>query len=532
MAKRPQRTKQLPEELNAQQALMTAQTALNAGDYRTSAGLMIRLAQAAPHFDPAHLAIGIAFNRMGRHTEAVERLTTAAELASDPERPEAPTPQVEMGRKFNAFMVHTELARAYTRLGDLDAAQRHLDAAEPVTEESVSKNAHAARLLLARGEAAAAADTLRPHLKQGDTDVEVALAAAEVALKAPDALPPSEAADHVLATSKRVGLPAGVLLLLLHAAADACDAAGRHDEAVAAWRRAKTIPRVQFKPRLFMAEVLNIIKGWTNDSISHVVRADTEDPTPVLVVGTPGRMNDAVAKLIAAHPDAASAGSTNFLSEIARNRFNAPTQGNFVTLLRPGTVRGNDTREAGAHYTRVLQRHAGSSEHARIVDANATNLLQLGMLSVMNPHAHVVHVVADPFEAAFDAWTTHSGYAHPFVTENASLALYARADQIFRKHWETTFQQDGSRQPYHVLSVSNLRDEPEQTARALFMFLGLDWHDHLADAARDAANAPRPDPANYRKSLKGLADVIQRSTISHEAAGINPETGEMATAED
>lgn len=532
MAKRPQRTKQLPEELNAQQALVTAQTALNAGDYRTAAGLMIRLAQAAPHFDPAHLAIGIAFNRMGRFTEAIERLTTAHELASDPERPEAPTPQVEMGRRFNAFMVHSELARAYTRVGDLDAAQRHLDAAEPVTEDSVSKFAHAARLQLARGEAAAAADTLRPHLKQGDTDVEIALAAAEVAVEAPEALDPNDAAEHVLATSKRVGLPGGILILLLHAAADVCDAGGRYDDAVAAWRRAKTIPRVQFKPRLFMAEVLNIIKGWTPDSISHVVRADTEDNTPVLVVGTPGRMNDAVARLIAAHPEAANAGSTNFLSEIAHNRFNAPTQGNFVTLLRPGTVRGNDTREAGTHYTRVLQRHAGSAEHARIVDANATNLLQLGMLSVMNPHAHIVHVVADPFEAAFDAWTTHSGYTHPFVTENASLALYARADQIFRKHWETTFQQDRSRQPYHVLSISNLRDEPEQTARALFMFLGLDWHDHLADAAREAVATRRPDPANYRKNLKGLADVIQRATITEEAAGIDAETGEMVSSDE
>ena len=32
-----------------------------------------------------------------------------------------------------------------------------------------------------------------------------------------------------------------------------------------------------------MAEVLNVVKGWTPDSISKVVRADTEDPTPVLV---------------------------------------------------------------------------------------------------------------------------------------------------------------------------------------------------------------------------------------------------------
>ncbi|MFG0305032.1 MAG: sulfotransferase [Phycisphaerales bacterium JB040] len=527
MAKRPQRTKQLPEELNAQQALVTAQTALNAGDYRTAAALMIRLSQAAPHFDPAHLAIGIAFNRMGRYAEAIDRLTTAHELASDPERPEAPNPQVEMGRRFNAYMVHTELARAYTKSGDLDAAQKHLDLAQPVTEESVSKHAHAARLQLARADAKAAADTLRPLLKQGDTDVEIALAAAEVALAAPDALPPAEAADHVLATSKRVGLPAGVLILLLHAAADVCDACGRRDEAVAAWRRAKTIPRVQFKPRIFMAEVLNIVKGWTPDSIANVVRADTNDPTPVLVVGTPGRMNDAVARLIAAHPDAANAGATNFLSEIAHNRFNAPTRGNFVALLRPGTIRGNDTREAGQHYTRILQRHAGTTTHARIVDANATNLLQLGMLSVMNPHAHVVHVVADPFDAAFDAWTTHSGYAHPFVTENASLALYTRADQIFRKHWEHTFQQDRSRQPYHVLSFKNLRDQPEQTARALFMFLGLDWHDHLADAARDAADTRRPDPANYRKSLKGLAEVIDRATITPEAAGLDAQTGQI-----
>ena len=261
MAKRPKPQKQLPQELNAQQALAAAQNALNGGDYRMCAALMIQFVKAAPHFAPGHLALGIALNRLERCPEAVERLSKAGELVSSPDQPEAPTPQVEMGRRFNAFMVATELARALTHTGDLDRAGEVLGRATPVTDNSRTLEAHKARLELARGNAKAAAGAMRPLLSLGETDIEVALVAAEISLAAPEALAPADAADHLVAASKRVGLPAGILITLLHATADVCDACGRHDDAFSAWRRAAALPKVRFKQRAYMAEVVATMRG-------------------------------------------------------------------------------------------------------------------------------------------------------------------------------------------------------------------------------------------------------------------------------
>ncbi|MFT5425020.1 MAG: hypothetical protein ACI89L_002825 [Phycisphaerales bacterium] len=523
MAKRPKPKKQLPQELNAQQALAAAQNSLNGGDYRMCAALMIQFVKAAPHFAPGHLALGLAFNRLERWPEAVERLSEAEELMRSPDQPEAPTPQVEMGRKFNEFMVATELSRALIHTGDLARAGEVLAGAVPVTDNSRTLDAHKARLELARGNAAGAAEAIRPLLSEGETDIEVAMVAAEIALAAPEAMGAGEVADHLVASSKRVGLPAGILISLLHATADVCDACGRHEDAFSAWRRAAGLPKVQFKQRAYMAEVVATMRGWTTETYSRVMRAESEDATPVLVVGMPGRGLDSVARLIASHPGAATAGATGFLAETAQYRFGAPAGANFAVLRKPGTVRATETAEAGERYTKSLRRRAGAPDADRVVDQNAVNTIQLGMLALMNPKAHVVYVKDDPFDSCFEAWSSSSAYEHPFVAEPVSLALYWRGETNLANHWAEVFASDAGRQPWFELDLRRLRESPEETARALFMFLGLEWNDQVRDAAQEAAKTRRPDAKVYRPMLKTLADSIERATIASE----QPEPGEV-----
>lgn len=516
MAKRQKPKKQLPTEMNAQQALMTAQNALNGGDYRLCAALMIQFVKVAPQFAPGHLALGIAFNRLERWSEAVVQFGEADELIRDPNQPEAPTPQVEMGRRFNAFMTCCELARALTHTGDLDRAAEVLSRAEPVTDNTRTLDAHKARLDLARGDAKAAADAIRPMLALGETDIEVAMVAAEISTKAPEVLPADEIADHLVESTKRVGLPAGILIALLQATAGACDACGRHDDAFSAWRRAVSLPKAQFKQRAYMAEVVATMRGWTAETYTRVMRAETQDPTPVLVVGMPGRGLDSVANLIATHAEAANAGSTNFLSETAQHRFDAPTGTNFVALHKPGTVRATETAEAGDRYSNSLRRRADAPGVKRIVDCNAVNTIQLGMLALMNPNAQVVYVKDEPFSSCLDAWSSSNAYQHPFVVEPISLALYWRGEANLADHWGKVFASDSGRQPWHELDLRQLRESPEETARALFMFLGLDWSDELGKAAQAAASTPRPDPAQYAPRFKALAEAIAKATISSE----------------
>src|SRR5262249_21936313 len=105
----------------------------------------------------------------------------------------------------------------------------------------------------------------------------------------------------------------------------------------------------------------------------------------------------------------------------------------------------------------------------RIVDKMPENSLYLGLIAAMFPRATVIHCRRDPRDVALSCWMTHFARVR-WACDIAHIPSRIRQHRRVMDHWRRVLPV-----PIHELGYEAMVTEPENSARRLVQWCGLDW---------------------------------------------------------
>lgn len=215
------------------------------------------------------------------------------------------------------------------------------------------------------------------------------------------------------------------------------------------------------------AAIDRIRQAYTADVISGGARGHDE-PGPVFIVGLPRTGTTLVERILARHPQAASAGELPYFSGAL------------------ATAAGQRMREAGASdmvsasldidFTELGRRYLQGARQAvdmpalLVVDKMPANYMYCGLIRKALPRARIIHLVRDPMDACYAVYKTLFQQAYHFSYDLVELAEYYACYRRLMRHWHAAM-------PGGILDVryEDLVTDPETQARRVLSWCGLEW---------------------------------------------------------
>jgi tetratricopeptide (TPR) repeat protein len=455
-----------------------------------------RSIELEPTIARAHFELGLALAQSGDEDRALAALRVAVALDS-------------------------KLAEAHGQAGDILRRKNRFDDAASFYDLAFEASPGTTYGLLCRGKALVA----RGRVKEAEASLEEAIARAApdgseagwraeaelvlahllldagrfddagAAFERSIALAPWQATAHLgLVTSKKItagdraivdriverlaasDVPERPRMMLHFAAGKALDdlrdyaAAMQHFDAANGIRR-KLAP---FDRGVFARSVDSLMARFTPSFFAGNAALGSSDATPVLVLGMPRSGTTLIERVISNHPRAAGGGERSFWNENAPRWVGAATD---KLTASAEALRGS--------YLRLLR--SISPDALRVTDKMPFNYLWIGLVHLVLPEARFVHCRRNPVDNCLSIYATYFAEHWGFTSDRGDLASYYGQYARLMDHWRAVI--------------------PEETARRLIAFCGLEWDpaclspDRNADTVRTASRWQARQPI-YRTSLE------------------------------
>ena len=205
-------------------------------------------------------------------------------------------------------------------------------------------------------------------------------------------------------------------------------------------------------------------------------------PTPIFIVGMPRSGTTLLEQILARHPEVRDAGELR--DALCQLRWVCDLAGR-PHLDEALCVAAEDADMAllGRRYLEKTAWRAGG--RAFFTDKMPANFLLVDHIARALPHARILHMVRDPMEVCFSNLKELFADAYPHTYDQAEMATHFIRYRSLMQHWH-------ARHPGRILDIAyeDLVRAPEQAARRVLDFCGLDWNpDVLASAPRASAVA-------------------------------------------
>lgn len=208
-------------------------------------------------------------------------------------------------------------------------------------------------------------------------------------------------------------------------------------------------------------------------------RAKAISPTPLFILGMPRSGTTLVERLLAAHPQVAAGGEIDYMRRILRRSVERHTRQPFpegFSSLQPQIV--DDLAESFGRRLQILSRGAPF-----VTDKTPGNYHLLGLLRVLFPAGHIVHVEREPMDNCFSILQYPFDERSPHTCDVELLAYsYARYRSLMRR-WQDLIGGE-----FLTVRYEDLVTAPLTYAPRLYAHCGLEWRDEYLEPA--AASAP------------------------------------------
>jgi tetratricopeptide (TPR) repeat protein len=225
-------------------------------------------------------------------------------------------------------------------------------------------------------------------------------------------------------------------------------------------------------------------------------RASNRSRLPVFIVGMPRSGTSLTEQILASHPLVHGAGE---LLQIGKISDSLPR---LTGVPWPECLNRLDRKllDRIAHeHLDYLGRLAGGK--ARVTDKMPHNFRWLGLIDLLFPEARIIHCRRDPMDNCLSIYFQHFNDAHAYANNLEHLGTYYRQYERVVEHLRRVIRVPVLDMPYETTVA-----EPEQSARKLIEFCGLEWDDrclHFHEARR-VVTTPSYDQVRqpiYKKSV-------------------------------
>lgn len=215
--------------------------------------------------------------------------------------------------------------------------------------------------------------------------------------------------------------------------------------------------------------------------LSELKRAQIITPTPIFILGMPRSGTTLVERLLAAHPQVTAAGEIDYMRRVLRRSIERHTRQPLPEGF--GSLQQTIVDELAAAFGRRL-RIMGQGA-AFVTDKTPGNYHLLGLLRILFPGGHVVHVERDPMDTCFSILQYPFDERSPHTCDIELLGYsYARYRGLMRR-WEQLCGDE-----FLTIRYEDLVAAPFVHAPRLYAHCGLDWRDEFLEP-QAAASAVR-----------------------------------------
>ncbi|HET6221310.1 MAG TPA: sulfotransferase, partial [Dongiaceae bacterium] len=183
---------------------------------------------------------------------------------------------------------------------------------------------------------------------------------------------------------------------LLHAAGKVSDDLGRYDQAFGHYRAAKALDRVAYDPATRSAVVDRLIAAFSPALFADKRGFGDPSARPLFIVGMPRAGATLAERILTGHPDIASAGERDSITQLALGQ---PGAANGAANQYPETAPGltaEQARASAGRYLTMLDRVSPTA--ARVLDRMPHNFEHLGFIALLFPNARIIRCRRDPLD--------------------------------------------------------------------------------------------------------------------------------------
>lgn len=451
------------------------------GDLLAACRYLARAAVLDPTFADAPYQVGVVLHTLNRLEDAVRALEEAVKL-----RPDLVAALYELGQILNQLQSFEQAADYFERGMKLDpqspllylglARTRHLQGR---CQEARSLIAEA----LAHGADKAECHTMLGLVLQTEGNFDAAIEAYQQAI----ALNPGQAQAHLclamirnqddpsahiqeLEHVRSLGaLDAEQLTTLEYALAKGYEKLGDYGAAFHRYEAANKLRKEQYPFDLSgsAAHIDRLIATFSKDLFRAKGEIGSSSQRPVFIVGMMRSGTTLVEQIIASHPMVHGHGELDLIRQIEAE---LPGQMDCVQSYPECIAELEQTtalRLAEKYLARLEQ---DAPEATRSVDKLPNNFERLGLISLLFPHARIIHCTRDPIDTCLSNFFHDFGSDNRFTYDLETLGRYYRDYQRLMAHWKTVLPIPILELPYEALVA-----DQESWSRRLVEFLDLDW---------------------------------------------------------
>ena len=258
----------------------------------------------------------------------------------------------------------------------------------------------------------------------------------------------------------------------------------------------------------------NIAQGFDKAYLEQRKTTGVQEERPIFVVGMPRSGTTLVEQILASHPRVHGAGELMLLHQSILDAFPAADDNDYHAALSDATAEKFQT---------IANRYLDGLPDVdadRVTDKLPHNFLNIGMIRIMFPEAHVVHCRRDPRDTCFSIYKNLFGsIGHPYAYDLEELAHHHNGYAKLMQHWDKVLPG-----VVHTIDYEAIIDDQERTTRELLAACGLEWDPACLDfhklsrpvATLSAQQVRQPlyrgsigAWQNYEKMLKPLLDILE-----------------------
>lgn len=198
---------------------------------------------------------------------------------------------------------------------------------------------------------------------------------------------------------------------------------------------------------------------FTKEFIDQFPKIETENPTPVFVIGMPRSGTSLVEQILASHSYVYGAGELQYLSRNCidlSNSLSIP----FPEIFRKAEI--GQLQQLGRDYLSTL---GGLSDGSpMVVDKLPHNFIYAGVILCLFDNAKIIHCVRNPVATCYSIYKHSFGGHHRYAYDQQELGRYYRLYEALMSHWLAVAPAQIHTVEYEKL-VANSAEETENLLR-------------------------------------------------------------------
>lgn len=207
---------------------------------------------------------------------------------------------------------------------------------------------------------------------------------------------------------------------------------------------------------------------FTRDFFATHASERTDGENFVFIVGMPRSGSTLLEQIIATHPEVVSTGENDMLRQAVG--FLGDDGSNRMNMKKISEAKDEAIDKVAKDLIAVYQRLFGDA--TKYTEKSLPNLWLIGAIRLLFPKAKILHCQRSPLDNCFSIYSnSFAGLVFSYAYDLKELGAYYRLYLDMMEHWRHVLPKD----MFYEVSYDALVAEPEQEARKVVEFCGLEW---------------------------------------------------------